>query len=42
MDSILLLSGKIFRIEKIRADTSHEISAFLVIFVLLKNITTVH
>ena len=29
----LLLSGKTFRLTKIRADTSHEVSALLTIFV---------
>ena len=34
----LLLSGKTFQTKQIRADTSHEVSALLVIFVLRKNI----
>ena len=34
----LLLSGKTFQTKQIRADTSHEVSALLVIFVLQKNI----
>ena len=33
----LLLSGKTFQTKQIRADTSHEVSALLVIFVLQKN-----
>ena len=32
----LLLSGKTFQTKQIRADTSHEVSALLVIFVLQK------
>lgn len=34
----ILLSGKTFQTKQIRADTSHEVSALLVIFVLQKNI----
>ena len=34
----LLLSGKTFQTKQIRADTSHEVSALLVIFILQKNI----
>ena len=37
-DSKLLLSGKTFQTKQIRADTSHEVSALLVIFVMQKNI----
>ena len=35
-DFNLLLSGKTFQTKQIRADTSHEVSALLVIFVLQK------
>ena len=35
-DLELLLSGKTFQTKQIRADTSHEVSALLVIFVLAK------
>ena len=34
----LLLSSKTFQTKQIRADTSHEVSTLLVIFVLQKNI----
>ena len=35
---ILLLSGKTLALKQIRADTSHEVSALLVIFVLQNTI----